>query len=127
MGIATLPSISDPRWQALPAAHRRRARHLGPLVIDFPLGPTRQDLFEGNTALETREARAETEMDAVTEAQVVDVPASDVETICPLELALVPVRRTVQQQHRRTRGHPCPVQLHVPRDVARLHRRRRLV
>src|SRR5262249_6748298 len=66
-------------------------------------------------------------MDAVAEAQVVDVPASHVETIGILELALVPVRRTVEQQQRRTLAHPRPVQLDVPRDVAGLHRRRRLV
>src|SRR5262249_40804293 len=100
---------------------------LGPLVIDFPLGPTREYLFEGNTALETSEARAETKVNAVAEAQMVDVPASHVETIGPLELAFVPVRRTVDQQQRRPRGHARPVQLDVPRDVAGLHRRRRLV
>src|SRR5262249_12398494 len=112
--------VCDPGRQSLPAAHRRCARHLGPVVIDFPLGPTREDLFEGDTTLETSEARAETEMDAVSEAQVIDVSASDVETIGILELAVVPVRRTVEQQQRRTDGHPRPVQLDVPRDVAGL-------
>src|SRR5262245_27183438 len=117
----------DPGRQSLPTAHRRRARHLGLFVIDFPLGPTRQYLLEGNPALKTSETRAETEMDAVAEAQVIDVLAFHVETIGILELALVPVRRTVEQQQRGPLGHPRPVQLDVPRDVAGLHRRRRLV
>src|SRR5262245_9536217 len=73
--------FSDPGRQRLPAAHRRRSRHLGPLVIDLPLGPTREYLFESDTTLEASEARAETEMNAVAEAQVVDVPAPHVETI----------------------------------------------
>src|SRR4030095_3452285 len=117
----------DPGRQSLPTAHRRRARHLGARVIDLPLGPTRQYLLESNTALETSEARAETEMDTVAEAQVVDVPPFHVEPIGVLERALVPVRRTVEQQQGRTPGHPRPVQLDVPRDVAGLHRRRRLI
>src|SRR5262249_21265545 len=86
----------DPGRQSLPAAHRRRARHLGPLVIDLPPDPTRQYLLEGNAALETGEARAETEMEAAAEAQVIDVPAFHVEPISILERALVPVRRTVE-------------------------------
>src|SRR5262249_14077075 len=116
----------DPARQPLPTAHRRRARHLRSLVIDFPLGPTRQYLFESYTALETGEARAETEVDAVAEAQVVDVPACHVEPIGILERAFVPVCRTVEQQEGRTLGHARPVQLDVPRDVAGRPRRRRL-
>src|SRR5262245_31627059 len=123
----TLSARPDPGRQSLPAAHRRRARHLGPPVIDLPFGPARQYLLEGDTALETGEARAETEVDAVTEAQVVDVLACHVEPIGVLEGAIVPVRRTVEQQQDRTLGHPRPVQLDLSRDVAGLHRRRRLV
>src|SRR6185503_8776611 len=104
----------DPRRQLLPAAHRRRTRHLGRIMIDLPVGPARQYLFEGDTALESSETCAETEVGAVAEAQVVDVLARHVQTIGVRELALVPIRRTVRSEERRTLGHARPVQVDVP-------------
>src|SRR5262245_12664792 len=85
----------SPGRQLLPAAHCRRARHLGPLMIDFPLTPACQYFFESNTALETSEAGAEAEVEAMAEAQVMDARARHVETIGVLELALVSVCRAV--------------------------------
>src|SRR5215510_4462088 len=94
----------DARGQLLPAAHRRGVGQLGGLPIDLPLRPARQHLFEGHAALETSEARAEAEVDAEAEAQMADVPAPHVEAVGMVELALVAVRRAVEQQQRGALG-----------------------
>src|SRR4029450_10887604 len=78
----------DPRRQLLPTAHRRCMCRHRLLVIDSPLGPTRQHLVECDAAFETREAGSEAEMDAVAEAQVADVLALHVEAVRVFELPL---------------------------------------
>src|SRR6516164_7967902 len=61
--------------QRLPAPHRRGVGPLGPVVIDIPLREALQHLVEGDAALEARQRRAETEVDAVAERLMApDIP-----------------------------------------------------
>ena len=108
--------------QALPAANRRGARLDGVLAIDLPERETLQHLVECDAALEPRERRAEAEVDAVAEGEVMIDLAVDVEAVGIGEFALVAIRRAVEQQHGAARRNDLPVELHVFDDITRLDR-----
>src|SRR6187431_2178009 len=84
--------------ELVPAAHGRRVRALGPVVVDRPVGVTLRDLVEGDATLESGERGAEAEVQAVPERQVVVDLAGDVVFLGRrTPLAFVVVRRRIDQ------------------------------
>ena len=86
-----------------------------------------QHLVQGDPPFEPGQRGTQTEVDAVAEGEVVPDPAVDVEAVGLVELALVAVRRGVQQQHDAVLGDSPAVVLDVGRQDAGLDGRRRLV
>src|SRR5579872_2400595 len=79
---ATLPSSfptfppligSDDDGQLLPPTHRRCRCQLDTAVVDVPLGPSIQELFECNAALKPGQVRPEAETQTVAKGHVLPV------------------------------------------------------
>ena len=66
-----LPSLDG---QFRPASHAGRPGSAGVVVIDIPVGPSLEDLFERDPPLEPGQSRAEAEVQSLAEAQVTARP-----------------------------------------------------
>ena len=95
---------------------------LGVVPVDLPLGEATEHLVERDPALEAGQRRAQAEVDAVPERQVVVDVALDVEAVGIGEVTLVAVARRGEQHHHVARRDLLPVVLDVFLDPARLHR-----
>src|SRR5947209_2054488 len=94
--ISLLSGGARAHRQRLPAPHRGRAGHLGVLPVDIPFREAPEHLVQGDATLEAGKGRAQTEVDAVPEAQVVaDLPV-DVKAVGVGKPALVAVGAAVQ-------------------------------
>src|SRR5580765_2910922 len=100
------------------AAHCRCLRDLGAIEFHVPLGEPRQHLIQRDAAFEARERRAEAEVDAVPEREVLVDLAVDVEAIGILEVALVAVRGADEEHHHAALGDGLAVYLDLRRHVA---------
>src|SRR6476646_9421932 len=96
-------------------------RHRRVVIVDMPLGPSRQNLLERHPCLHPRQRRPETEMQALAEGQM-SAAAVDVEGLSVREVALVAVGGTVEQQHHRAFGNLLAPAFGVVGYVPRLYR-----
>ena len=94
----------------------------GIVPVDLPLGKPLDDLVEDNPAFEARESGAESEVEPITETEVMVDAAVDVEPLPVGKVALVAVARSVEQHHDASLGHRLPVDLDVSPHIPRLNR-----
>jgi hypothetical protein len=74
------------------AAHRAGEEKSARLVIDLPLREPAEGFIQRHRALESRQRRPETEVDAGPEGEMLVEMSADVETVRIWESALVPPR-----------------------------------
>src|ERR1700730_7563544 len=67
--------------QSLPAANGGRRRQLHTVVIDVPLSEAVEQLVERDPSFQARQVRAEAVVQPLTEREVADVVAVDVEVV----------------------------------------------
>src|SRR5262245_60776628 len=104
--------------ERLPASHRRGACEPGAAAVDFPLGKALEDLLERDATLQAGQRRAETEVAAVAEGEVlVDLPV-DVEAIAVRETTVVAVAGSDEEHHCTARRDRPAVDLDVTRDTS---------
>src|ERR1700678_4555078 len=109
--------------ELLPAPHRRGMGLDRTTPVDRPLRESVQHLVDGHPSLEPGQCRAEAEVDAVAEAEVVGDLAADVKALGVFELAVFAVGRTVEEHHHAPLRHHLAVVLDVTTDRAGLHGR----
>ena len=74
------------------------------LRLAFEVGKSAEERIHGDLRLDARERRAETEVDAVTERQMIVVFAAEIEPIGIREATRVAIGRTEKQES----GPTCP-------------------
>src|SRR5262245_41006177 len=109
--------LADRYRERFPASHRRGGCEPGAGAIDFPLRETLQDLLERDATLEAGQRRAEAEVGAIAEGEVlVDLPVG-IEAIAVREAAVIAVGGSDEEHHDAARRDCSAVDLDVARDV----------
>ena len=108
--------------QTGPASNAPRVSLVSPAVINFPLWPTLQHLFERDSSFESRQGGAETEVQPVPEAEMQTSRSMDIESIRILEVPFITVRRAVEKQHDGVLAENLSMDLDVVRKIASLDR-----
>src|SRR5262249_28045220 len=125
--VRTRDASGGEHRERLPAPDSRSRRELGVRPVDFPLGEALQNFLERHPPFEARQRRAEAEVGAVAEGEVLADLAVNVEAVTVRVTTVVAVGRPKEKQHDAARRHLPAVELGIPRDVPGYLRRRRFV
>src|SRR5580704_5488577 len=117
-----MPS-SHPNRHAPVPPHGAGIHPLDASFDDPPRRETPEDLFEADTAFETGQGRADAEMDAITEREVIGHDPVNVETVGVRKLTLVTPGTAGEQQHLRSLVECRPMDIHRAGRPPTLHRR----